>query len=46
MDFVVVPMTRNPPTPFGTRGWWLVLAVHLVAVGPPIALLVRREPRR
>ena len=46
MDFVVVPMTRNAATPFGTRNWWIVLAGHLVVVGPPIALLVRPAARR
>ena len=46
MDFVVVPMTRNAATPFGTRIWWIVLAGHLVVVGPPIALLVRPGVRR
>jgi hypothetical protein len=42
MDFAVLPLTRNAPTPFGTPGWWRLLAGHLVVVGPPIALLVRR----
>ena len=46
MDFVVVPLTRNPATQFGTRAWWLVLAGHLVVVGPPIALLLRHTPPR
>jgi uncharacterized membrane protein YagU involved in acid resistance len=42
MNSLVVPLTRNAPTPFGTRVWWILLAGHLVVVGPPIALLVRR----
>jgi len=46
MDFLVVPLTRNSATPFGTRAWWILLAGHLVVVGPPITLLVRptRDP--
>jgi uncharacterized membrane protein YagU involved in acid resistance len=43
MDLVVVPLTRNAATPFGTRAWWILLAGHLVVVGPPIALIVRRR---
>ena len=43
MNLVVVPMTRNVPTPFGTRAWWLLLLGHLVVVGPPIAWGVRRD---
>ena len=43
MDFLVMPLTRNAPTPFGSRAWWLLLAGHLVVVGPPIALIVRRR---
>ena len=46
MDFVVVPMTLNKPTPFGTAAWWRLLAGHLVVVGPPITLLIRRDARR
>jgi uncharacterized membrane protein YagU involved in acid resistance len=43
MDFLVMPLTRNPPTRFGTRAWWILLAGHLVVVGPPITLIVRRR---
>jgi len=43
MSLVVVPLTLAPRgTPF-TRNWFLMLGIHMLVVGQPIAWLVR-EP--
>lgn len=43
MNFVVVPLSAGLHRPFVWNGWAvLLLAVHLVCVGLPIALMVRR----
>jgi hypothetical protein len=46
MQLVVLPLSRARPMPFGTRIFWLDLALHMVAVGLPMALIIRDgEPR-
>lgn len=43
MNRVVVPLTLARTTPLWSRAWWILLAGHLVVVGPPITLIVRRR---
>lgn len=42
MKLVVLPLDANPPKLFFGPGWVPVLIAHLVCVGPPIALIVRK----
>jgi hypothetical protein len=44
MDFVVLPLTYNPPSPFGTPRWWAMLVGHGIVVGQPLAHGI--HPRR
>ena len=41
MNLMILPLTLAPPPPFGTPTSYLVLASHLLVIGPPIVLLVR-----
>jgi hypothetical protein len=43
MQFVVLPLTLAPPGPAVTPGGLLVLLAHILVVGPPIVLLLRRD---
>jgi hypothetical protein len=43
MNAVVLPLTATPPKSFPPAGWGIILAAHLICVGPPIALVVRHE---
>lgn len=45
MQFVVLPMTTLGRRPFHARGFFLQLAVHMIVVGPSIALSLRRFSR-
>ena len=45
MQFVVLPMTAIGRRPFNPRGFLIGLAIHMVIVGPSIALSLRRFPR-
>lgn len=47
MNYVVVPLSAigRWPGPWTTATWWIV-AVHLVGVGPPIAVAAHRWARR
>jgi hypothetical protein len=42
MQLAVLPLTATPPKSFPPPQWWVVLIAHLVCVGLPIALIVRR----
>jgi hypothetical protein len=46
MQFAVLPLTATPPKSFPPPQWWVVFIAHLVCVGLPIALVVRRMERR
>lgn len=45
MTFVAVPMTRIGPRHFVLYAFLRQLAVHMVVVGPTIALMIRRYSR-
>lgn len=45
MQFVVLPITAIGRRPFNPRGFLIGLAVHMVVVGPSIALSLRRLSR-
>ena len=42
MNLVVLPLSANPPRVFPGADWPVILAAHLVCVGLPIAMIVRR----
>jgi len=42
MSLVVLPLSAVPPGPFPPANWPVILPAHLLCVGLPIALLVRR----
>jgi hypothetical protein len=42
MSFVVIPLSAIGPRPFAPRTFYIILAIHMVVVGPSIALVVRR----
>lgn len=43
MSLVIVPLTRiGPPPAYFTRNWFIMLGIHMLAVGQPIAWGVRR----
>jgi hypothetical protein len=42
MRYLVLPLTQAPPGPLMTRGTLLVLLAHILVVGPPIVLAMRR----
>ena len=43
MSLVVVPMTLiGPPPAYFTRNWFLMLGIHMIFVGQPMAWLVRQ----
>jgi len=46
MQFVVLPMSAIGRRPFTTRGFLTQLAVHMIVVGPAIALTLRSVLRR
>ena len=46
MQLVVLPLTATPPKSFPPPQWWVVFIAHVVCVGLPIALVVRRMERR
>lgn len=46
MQLVVLPLTQAKPGPLFTPAGMLVLLAHLVVVGPPIVLIVRRTRAR
>ena len=43
MRYLVLPLTHAVRAPLLTRGTGLVLLAHLLVVGPPIALVIRRS---
>ena len=43
MDLVLIPLTRGRPTPISAWTFWATLAWHVVGVGPPIVLGLRRN---
>lgn len=43
MQLVVLPLTQAPVAPLLSRGGLLVLLAHVVVVGPPIVMIVRRR---
>jgi len=45
MNRVVVPLSRAHKFPFSWKMMWIGLAIHVVCVGLPIALVVRRGLR-
>lgn len=45
MTFVVVPLSAIGRRPFVWRGFLVQLAVHMIVVGPTIALMIRRYSR-
>ncbi len=45
MNLVVLPLSATPTKSFPPPQWGVVLAAHLLCVGLPIALLVRRCER-
>jgi hypothetical protein len=45
MTFVVIPMSRIGPRPLVLRAFLMQLAVHMIVVGPTIALMIRRYSR-
>jgi len=46
MQMVVLPLSRARPMSFGTWLYWLDLALHMVMVGLPMALIIRDgEPK-
>jgi hypothetical protein len=45
MNFVVIPVSAIGPRPFVARSFAAFLIVHMVVVGPSIALTVRRYAR-
>jgi hypothetical protein len=45
MTFVAIPMSRIGPRPLVLRSFLLQLAVHMIVVGPTIALMIRRYSR-
>ena len=42
MNFVVIPLSAIGRRPFNPRGFVMQLIVHMIVVGPTIALTVRR----
>jgi uncharacterized membrane protein YagU involved in acid resistance len=46
MQLVVLPLTAAPPKSFPPSQWWVVFIAHLVCVGLPIAVVVRRMEAR
>jgi hypothetical protein len=42
MNLIVLPLSANPPRTFPPAQWMPVFIAHLVCVGLPIALIVRR----
>ncbi len=40
MSFVVVPMSAIGPRPFVARTFFILLAIHMIVVGPSIALTI------
>jgi hypothetical protein len=45
MQFVVLPMTALGRRPFNARSFLVYLAIHMIVVGPSIALSLRRFSR-
>ncbi|HUR58859.1 MAG TPA: hypothetical protein VM029_14190 [Opitutaceae bacterium] len=43
MNLIVLPLSANPPRSFPPPQWGTVFVAHLLCVGLPIALVVRRE---
>jgi len=46
MNLVVVRLTLATPTPVASWSFFVVLLAHVLVVGPPIALIVRRSAPR
>jgi hypothetical protein len=42
MNLVVLPLSATPPRVFPAANWPVILAAHVLCVGLPIALIVRR----
>ncbi len=42
MNRIVVPLSAARKYPFSLRGMWIGVAIHIVCVGLPIALITRR----
>jgi hypothetical protein len=45
MTFVAIPMSRTGSRPLVLRAFLMQLAVHMIVVGPTIALMIRRYTR-
>jgi len=45
MSFVVIPLSNVAKRPFALRGFLIGLGIHMVVVGPSIALTLRRYLR-
>jgi hypothetical protein len=46
MTFLVVPLSHAHPTPFGSYGFWMNLAINTALYGTPIAFAARRYLRQ
>lgn len=46
MQLLVLPLTKTPPRSFPPPRWEPVFIAHLICVGPPIALLVKRGDKQ
>jgi hypothetical protein len=42
MRYVMLPLTHAPMAPLMSRGTGLVILAHILVIGPPLVLLVRR----
>ncbi len=45
MNFVVIPLTALQKRPFSTKGFMMQLLIHMIVVGPSIALTVQYYSR-
>jgi hypothetical protein len=45
MNFVVIPLSAIGRRPFVPRSFLIMLAIHMIVVGPSIALTIRRYSR-
>lgn len=46
MQYVVLPLTHNPPGPFSLEGNWKNIVILLFAVGLPVSLFAHAHYRR
>jgi uncharacterized membrane protein YagU involved in acid resistance len=43
MNLIVLPLSRTPPTPFGTGDAVIGIVCHMILVGLPISLIIKRH---